>query len=379
MSVILLSVCGILALAYVALMLAYTAGWQRQPSFILPPGYKPSVAISVIIPARNEAANIGACIEAILSQQYPPELMEIVVVNDHSEDETASIARGYAGVRCIDLADHLPPDATIVAYKKAALAAGIAQSTGSLIVTTDADCTAPPLWLMHIAAIYEQQSPAMIVAPVRFKAADTILAQFQLTDLMSMQGITAATHYLRLGYMSNGANLAFSKAAYQRVNGYEGIDHMASGDDMLLMMKMATSLPQGIAYLKARNAVVSTPPQPDWRSFFSQRIRWASKSGKYDDRKLTAVLLLVYLFNLSFAALTVAACFDVHYVWVALALLAIKIAAEVLFLIPVARFFDEERVLRYFVVLQPLHIAYIIIAGFLGLIGTYTWKGRSVK
>jgi len=61
---------------------------------------------------------------------------------------------------------------------------------------------------------------------------------FQLTDFMSMQGITAAARNLKLGNMSNGANLAFSRAAYERVGGYEGVDHMASGDDYLLMMKL---------------------------------------------------------------------------------------------------------------------------------------------
>ena len=60
-------------------------------------------------------------------------------------------------------------------------------------------------------------------------------------------------------------------------------------------------------------------------------------------------------------------------------MLAIKTVAEYLFLLPVAKFFDNRWVLKYFAVLQPVHILYIISAGFLGFFGNYTWKGRSVK
>jgi hypothetical protein len=60
-------------------------------------------------------------------------------------------------------------------------------------------------------------------------------------------------------------------------------------------------------------------------------------------------------------------------------MLGIKILAEFFFLVPVARFYNEEWVLKYFPLLQPLHISYIVIAGFLGFWGKYSWKGRRVK
>lgn len=375
-----LVICTLLALVYIALMLVYRKGWRLQHTFTLPESFQPSTFISIIIPARNEENNIENCISSILGQDYPIHLFEVIVVDDHSTDGTADVVSKFhaQGVRCIALKDFLT-DGETVAYKKKAIAAGITVSKGTLIITTDADCTAPPEWLKYIAAIYQTEDPVMIVAPVDFTNNGNIVEIFQSLDFMSMQGITGAAHQMGLGNMSNGANLAFSKAAYQAVNGYEGVEHLASGDDYLLMMKFQQAFPTRISYLKAPQAIVQTAPQPDWGSFLQQRIRWASKSGKYDDKRLTAILLIVYLFNLWFLVLAVIACFY-PVLWLALlAMFLLKTEAELYYLYPVAAFFKKKRQLLLFPFLQPLHIAYIILAGFLGFAGVYKWKGRTVK
>jgi len=378
---ILIITCIILTLGYTVLMFIYGRGWAKQPVFVIPVGYEPHTMVSIIIPARNEDANIGACIESILAQKYPAHLFNVIVIDDHSTDNTAAIVEEYAdrNVRCIKLVDYIDANEKITAYKKRALSIAIAQAKGELIITTDADCTAPNAWLLHIAAKYEQEHPVMIVAPVVFSRGGSALNMFQSIDFISMQGITAAAQQLKLGNMSNGANLAFSRSAYESVNGYEGIDNLASGDDYLLMMKLNKEYPNRIAYLRSENAIVTTAPQLTWSSFLQQRIRWASKSGKYNDSKLTGILLLVYLFNFSFLVLCIGGFFKPVLFCVAAAMFLVKVIVELIFLIPVATFFRRTRMLRYFPFLQPLHIAYIILAGFLGFVGVYQWKGRRVK
>lgn len=364
---------------YALLMLLYSTGWHRQEGFSVPVNYRPYISISVIIPARNEADNIARCIESALAQDYPKELYEIIVVDDHSTDDTARIIQTFQGVRYINLADYVDDKEQVTAYKKRALATGIAQSKGDLIVTTDADCTAGSQWLKTIAARYEQEKPVMIVSPVDFTTGKGLAQVFQSLDFMSMQGITAATLQLKLGNMCNGANLAFLKTAYEQVGGYKGIDHIASGDDYLLMMKLAKEFPGSVSYLKSADAIVSTPPQPDWGSFFQQRIRWASKSGKYDDINMTVVLSMVYLFNLCFLFLLLYCIPNPGY-WVYLVgMIGLKTVVELIYLYPVAVFFNKTRQLWIFPLLQPLHIIYIISAGLLGFVGVYKWKGRSVK
>lgn len=378
---ILLFIAFLLSVVYAILMLAYKYGWSRAKVFVAGKNYLPVTKISVIIPARNEEENITACIQALLAQDYPKELLEIIVVDDHSTDNTASIIKEYAdsGVQYISLAEAMKEGGQVVAYKKLALATGIGQSEGELIVTTDADCVSETLRLHEIAAIYEQEKPVMIVAPVRFTSDGSILQTFQALDFMSMQGITVATLQLGLGNMCNGANLAFQRAAFDKVGGYTGTDHIATGDDYLLMVKLNKEYPGAISYLKSWEAIVDTPPQTTWAGFFQQRVRWASKSGKYDDSKLTGVLLLVYLYNFSLLLLALSGFYRIElFVWFII-LLVFKTIVELIYLAPVAKFYNMGRRLSAFPLLQPLHILYIVSAGFMGFIGKYQWKGRTVS
>lgn len=374
-----LIICSLLTVLYIILMVLYRIGWGRQSDFILPKNFKPKTKISIIIPARDEENNIGACLDSILLGDYPKELFEIIVIDDHSTDSTADIVDAYNAdnVRCLRLIDYM--DATVTAYKKKAITTGIGHSTSELIVTTDADCIVPEQWLANIAAIYEQQKPVMITAPVAFTTDNSLVQLFQCMDFMGMQGITIAAHQLKMGNMSNGANLAFTRLAFDAVDGYTGVDHLSSGDDYLLMMKLNNAFPERIACLKSKHAIVTTTPQPDWGSFLQQRIRWASKSAKYDDKKLTGILIFVYLYNVAFMALLIAGIF-MHGLWlVALGMYVAKVVIELYFLFPVSAFFNRRRQLVYFPFLELLHIPYIVLAGFLGFAGVYHWKGRKTR
>jgi cellulose synthase/poly-beta-1,6-N-acetylglucosamine synthase-like glycosyltransferase len=381
---VLIIISIILFLVYAFLMLQYGRGWHKQGTIKQEAGYIPQTSISIIIPARNEEEHIEACIRSILDNKYPPQLSEIIIINDYSTDRTAAIASGLleggAG-RVLNLKDYLSPDERLNSYKKKALEIAISEAKGDLIITTDADCIAPPNWLNHLTAA-AVPGVKFIAAPVSFTPASgrkDLLYYFQSLDFLSMQGITAASAAMKLGNMCNGANLAFSAEAFYTVGGYKGIDHLASGDDMLLMHKIQQQYPSGICYLKTPEAIVETPAQPTWRTFLDQRIRWSSKADKYDDKKLTWILALVYFFNLIFIVLTIAGFFNpLYWLWMAGIIIA-KTGTELVFLVPVARFYGKVNELAYFPILQPLHILYIILAGFLGMFGSYQWKGRTVK
>lgn len=376
--IVLLYLFLLLALAYVLLMGTYLWGWIAKQETVLSDDFIPRARISVIIPARNEAANIEACVTSILRGSYPRELLQVIVVDDFSDDGTAGFA-AIAGADVLRM-EILPADpGGSKAFKKKALAAGIASSNGELIVTTDADCIAPPDWLRAIAAVYESGETAAVVGPVAFHDGGNLAELFQSIDFTTMQGITAAAHQLGLGNMANGANFAFSRAAFDAVGGYRDISGLASGDDFLLLYKLKQRYPQSIRYLMSADAVVRTPAQPDWRAFLRQRIRWASKSGKYPDHRLTAILAVVYLFNVSLLGAAASTGFGVFPLSALLWILLAKIVAELAFLWPVAGFYGKRRELMWFPFLQPLHVLYIVSAGFLGMAGSYEWKGRRVR
>ena len=333
-----------------------------------------NVKISVIIPARNEEKNIGNLIRALERQTYSRHLFQIIVIDDHSTDKTAEIVLQFPGVKLLQLKEN-----KINSYKKKAIETGIAAASNELIVTTDADCIPPEEWLQSIVSFREKTNAGFIVAPVAFNCSSKLVEVFQAMDFIVLQGITGASVYKKVLSMCNGANLAYEKKLFTEVGGFTGIDHIASGDDMLLMHKIAKKFPERIRYLKSKDAIVSTLPMPTWKQFLNQRIRWASKATYYDDKKIIAVLLLVYLFNFSFLILLVAGFWNSFY-WIILLFAWIaKTLVEFPFFYSVATFFKKQWALKFFFVFQPLHIFYTIVSGLLGQFGKYEWRGRKVN
>ena len=378
----------LLFLLYAVLIIYYRLGWVSIPGF-RPPARPASTNISVIIPARNEEKNIRACLDSLSAQSYPPHLFEVLVINDHSIDRTAEIVKSYnsQNIKLINLEEYV--DDILNSYKKKSIEVGIQQSTGKLIVTTDADCIVPVAWLQTIAAFYELNQPAFIAAPVSINCSNRFIEQFQALDFMVLQGITGAAVHKKIHCMCNGANLAYEKAAFEAVNGFKGIDNIASGDDMLLMHKIYKQYPARVLFLKSKDAIVKTAPVHSFSEFLQQRIRWASKADKFRDKSLFPVLLVVYLFNLMMLVLPVIcifknvqySMFNIQYslfaVW--LSMLLLKTLVEMIFLYPVAKFFGKQNMLRIFPLMQPFHIIYTVIAGWLGKFGSYEWKGRKVR
>ena len=148
---------------------------------------------------------------------------------------------------------------------------------------------------------------------------------------------------------------------------------------MLLMHKIFEHYPERVLFLKSTDAIVQTKPADTFSEFIHQRIRWASKSDKYANKKITGVLFFVYIFNLWIFLLTI---FSFFYPWIFIWLIALilcKTIIELLFLYPVAKFFKKQKLLWWFAVAQPFHVLYIIITGWLGKFSSYKWKGRKVK
>ena len=350
-----------------------TEYWGRGTQFEVKP-----VSISVIIPARNEEKNIKSCLESIAQQKYPKELYEIIVADDFSTDATATIVKNFAAknLTLISLDKIVEPGSTN-AYKKKAIEIAIGKAAGDLIVTTDADCIVPINWLNTIADFYAEYKPTFIAAPVAYTQENSFLSIFQSLDFMTLQGITGASVFKKFHSMCNGANLAYEKKVFYEVKGFEGVDHIASGDDMLLMHKIATLYPDRVKFLCSKNAIVNTSPMPTVKGFLNQRIRWASKTGSYTDKKIVVVLAIVYIFNVWILVAGIICFFNYSILPWCLGMLIGKIIVELFFLYPVASFFNKKKLLWWFSVAQPFHVVYTIVAGWMGRFGKYEWKGRS--
>ena len=361
-------------------MALYTRGHWNLRAFVAK-GKTPQTKFSIVIPARNEAANIENCIAGILAQNYPSHLFELIVIDDFSEDETAnivgSLALQHSNLRLLRLQD-FTKDENIIAYKKRAIEIAIEQANHPWIVTTDADCSFTNNWLASYDAYIQEHNCVMIAAPVSYKNTGSFLSVFQVLDFISLQGITAAAVGSGSHTLCNGANLCYSKEAFESVGKFSGIDHLPSGDDMLLMHKMKRSYPEKIGYLYAQDAVVTTAPSATLDLFIQQRIRWSSKALGYQDKIIFWILLLVYLVNFSLLVYLPVNLIETGNINNWLVFIGCKTLVEVPFMYAAAKFFKQQKLLWWFLLMQPFHILYTVVAGWFGTFGSYKWKGRTV-
>lgn len=375
-----------LSIFYLVIQTLYTEGWKALPVWEIPKNFKPKTKISILIPARNEAENIGNCINSILNQTYPPTLFEIIILDDFSEDETPQIItnfnvkKGFKNVRLVKMSDNISVDET-QSFKKKAIEIGIQKATGELIVTTDADCIAQKNWLEYIASLYEIKQPKFIAAPVNFYREQNDFERFQSLDFIGMMGITGSGIHTKIMRMCNGANLAYPKTIFQEVNGFQGIDNHASGDDMMLMQKIARIYPNEIVYLKNQAATIFTTAKPTVKSFINQRVRWSTKSKGYEEKQVTAILIGVWLFCVSIPFTFLAALFfGKIMLWLGFGQLVIKAIADYRLLRTTSTFFNRSDLMLTFWKSSFYHLVYIIGVGFLGgVVKEYEWKGRMVK
>lgn len=367
---------GCLTLLYIFMILYLKLGWGRIPLF--KENYRdPTTFVSILIAARNEEGKIEKTIEDILAQNYPAKLFELIVVDDHSTDCTPEIVSSFSsrGVKLIKLNE----TEKLNSYKKKAITEAINLAQGELMITTDADCRMGKSWLKTIVGYYESGEFNMISSPVAYFEERNSFEEMQTLEFLFLIGLGAAGIGNKLPATCNGANLAYRKDVFIKLQGFNGIDDLASGDDELFLHKVASAYPGTIGFCKSREAVVYTHAKENLREFIQQRKRWASKSTRYKNKGVVFLGLSVWLFNLLFLVNFVLG-FSEPFFWkIGLISLVLKMSIELLFLYPVCSFAERKRLLYYVPLSTVVHIFYLVFIGIAGNSGKYNWKGRMVR
>lgn len=367
---------ALLTLVYVLVVLIFIKGWHSLIDFKTTLS-NPKTRVSVIVAARNEEHNISKTIDDLLAQNYPKELTEIIIIDDHSTDKTADIIRRYAdrGVQLIQL----NLDRALNSYKKKAIQTAIGNCNGDLIVTTDADCRMGTNWLKTVVSYYEEKGYKMISSPVAYFQEKSFFERLQSLEFLYLIGLGASTIGNKKPSTCNGANLAYEREAFYEVDGFTGIDHLASGDDELLLHKMAAHYNGNIGFLKNSEAIVYTHAKENLNAFLQQRKRWASKSTHYKNKWIIVLGIFVWLFNLSILANALSGLFIGAFFKIALIQLLFKMFVEFSFLWDVTHFAKRKSLLFLLPILNPIHVLYMVYIGIAGNSGKYNWKDRVVK
>jgi cellulose synthase/poly-beta-1,6-N-acetylglucosamine synthase-like glycosyltransferase len=262
--------------------------------------------------------------------------------------------------------------------KKDAIGRAIPIAKHDWIVTTDADCTVNKNWLQTLDNYIQNHSVEMIVGTVVYKTKNNWFHQFQQLDLMSLQGTTIGSFGLGKPFMCNGANFAYTKKLFNELDGFNGNNKMASGDDVFLLQKATKKHLDKIHYLKNSNAFVKTKPENDLYKLFMQRVRWASKTSGYKSSYAKMLAIIVLLMNLSLVVgcwLLVVGYFE----WeILVAVFLIKYCIDCILLFKSNTFLRKG---KFFLPLASslLYPFYASVVGIYSLFGSFSWKGRTFK
>ena len=365
---------------YVIFISALYIAYSKVKAFKLK-SEKPISRFSVVVPFRNEVTNMEALLESLKALDYPKTLFEIILVDDDSEDNSVQIIESF-------LENNQREELNISILKnqrhsnspkKDAIETAISLSKFEWIITTDADCVVPKLWLEAFDAFIQKKAPKLIVAPVGYKISNSILDYFQLHDFLSLQTATVGGFGIGNPFLCNGANLCYSKPIFKELNGFEGNTNIASGDDLFFMEKVAKDYQKDIHFLKSKNAIVYTKPEASLKALFNQRVRWSSKISAYNNLFSKALALVVLLMN---ASLIVGLAFSFFGLlsWQFLCVLfVIKFSIDFLFIFRSSNFFNQNSSLKLYPLNSLMYPFFVVAVSCYAMFFNYKWKGRSFK
>jgi len=330
--------------------------------------------VSVLLAARNEEKNISSCLQSLLQSHYPGDKFEIFVIDDRSIDGTRALAenfaRQYSPVRVIPIQQRLAG----MSGKTSALCQGIKHARGEIILMTDADCQAPPVWISQMVRYFTPEVGLVggfTVLSQRDKQS-SLFAKIQTLDWMYLLTIGAGAAGLGKPLSIIGNNFAFRRAAYEAVGGYEKIGFSIIEDFALMRAIDEQTRWRVIFPIDPQTTMISQPTQT-WREFYEQRQRWAA-GGKEAGWQAKLIMALAFLRHLAGLA--------AWFISVPLATIisAILIGVDFLMIHQTARQLRRKDLLRIFPLFELYYFFYsFLFAPAVLLPATVRWKGMRYR
>jgi len=368
--------CSILALTiiYAGFILWCHRGWKSIEVANKKANSK-LLNVDVVVAIRNEEDAIQNLLEALVLQNYSKSNFRIVVIDDHSTDNSVNTTTDF-------LSRH-PEISSLVLIgegegKKAALAQAINHSVADLILTTDADCLVQDGWIRSMAEPFSRPEISFVAGPVVLSGGKGLFSLLQKMEMIGLTGIAGASISNRRAMMCNGANLCYRKSAYDAVQGYLGSE-FASGDDTQLMRKIHSEDPRKLLFVKSKSAIVKSRSLSNLKSFWQQRRRWATKIPFTLSFFTVFIAVVSWLVHAGLFLLVIALVFYPENTPLFLAAIIIKMTSELLFLKNVGKDLDQQIQSFLVVLIQPLYWLYISLIGLAVPFSSYEWKGRKVK
>jgi poly-beta-1,6-N-acetyl-D-glucosamine synthase len=326
-----------------------------------------SVKVSLVIACKNEENKLPQLLNDLLSQDYCSDLFEVIIVDDNSTDNTFQTASSYNQIKNFKVKRNFSTG------KKNAIKTGVDAASGTLIITTDADCRQDKRWISTIASFYSETNPDLIIAPVQLENKPGFSGRFRELEFLSLQGVTAGTTKAGYPVMCNGANLAFTKEAYFRH--FENLhNEISSGDDIFFLHSLKKESDAQIVWLSSPEAIATTSQTETLNMFFGQRARWLSKVKAYDDKFTLLIAIVTFvtiILNALFLAGTIA---NREFFILFLASFVIKSIPDFLILSLTTGRYNKRYLLKWFIPSQIVYPFYVITVIFRAIFYKNGWK-----
>lgn len=369
-------ISSIAAIWHTGFVLKYLRAWKRLFADRIPRDLSTDNFYSILVAARNEEHTIKQCIEDLLVQDFPEDRFEVIVIDDFSEDATVEAVKSIRNKR-IRLLQRSANDG-FLPNKKGAISYGVQESKGNWILATDADCRRSKDWLAAIDRVISHYKPDMVVGPVVLSESG-LFGRMQQLEFASVHGVSAAAIALKQPNTCHGSNIGYRKERFFELNGFQGNEHFASGDDEFMMHKIHLNKPGSVQFIPLVEAIVHTESARTIKDFYLQRKRWVSKSRSYVMPGVTRELIFVYSYNLWLFCSIILSAFGVISLLHPLLLFTVKLIMEYRFMKKSCSFFGISDRIRLLLFIQIFHVIYILVMGITAQFGGYTWKGRNLK
>ena len=332
--------------------------------------FSTKTSFSIVVPFRNEKENLPNLLHSISLLNYPKELVEVLLVDDDSE-EVFSVQDLVFSLKVIknERKSNSP--------KKDAIETAIQVAKNDWIITTDADCLVQKDWLAIYDQYIQENEVEMIASGVCYVPKSGFLSAFQNLDFLSLQGATIGSFGINQPFMCNGANFAYSKHFFKELNGFQGNETIASGDDVFLLQKAVSLAPKKVGFILAKESIVATKPVSTWSELFQQRVRWASKSTGYSSVFGKMLALVVFGGNLAWIVSFIFWLIGFLDQNIFMLFVALKFLIDFILLYKTANFFESK--LQYVLASSLLYPFFSVSVAVYSLFGKYNWKGRNFR
>ena len=234
--------------------------------------------VSVVVAAMNEEQALPRLLDSLAAQTSTA--FELVLVDDRSSDATAAIMEAHRAaapypVRVVR--NRQPPEGCT--GKQQALDLGVAAAAGDLLLFTDADCTAPPTWVERLTAYFTADaagSTGVVFGQLAVQPAGAgrqrFTDRYQAFDQPLVHQYSTGTAGLGQPTGCFGNNLALRAPVLARIGGFRSLGYTITEDAALV--GAASRAGWQVRASTLTETQITTEPQPDWRAFINQHVRW---------------------------------------------------------------------------------------------------------